>query len=70
MKNIVRGKIITILTLFLFCCGMCFTCYSQVVDDPGGGSDPDAVPISGIEWLLVAGGMLGARNIYKRFKKN
>ncbi|MEX2234239.1 MAG: hypothetical protein WD824_18890 [Cyclobacteriaceae bacterium] len=34
--------------------------------DPGG--DPD-VPISGIEWLLVAGGILGARKIYKNYKK-
>lgn len=34
--------------------------------DPGG--DPD-VPISGIEWLLLAGGLFGSGRIYRNFKK-
>jgi hypothetical protein len=34
--------------------------------DPGGGGDPDKVPITGIEYLLVSGGLLGG---YKLFKK-
>lgn len=65
-----QTKIYTIFCFFLFWVGTCLTCYSQVVDDPGGGTDPDAVPISGIEWLLVTGGILGVRSIYKRFKRD
>ncbi len=38
--------------------------YSQI-GDPGG--DPD-VPLTGIEWLLVAGGSLGLRKIYKNYR--
>jgi hypothetical protein len=45
---------------------------------PGGGGnpcpggepcDPENVPISGIEWLLAAGGLLGIRMARKRFKQ-
>lgn len=39
--------------------------YTQI-GDPG--EDP-GVPLTGIEWLLAAGGALGARRIYQRFKK-
>lgn len=36
---------------------------------PGdGGGDPD-VPISGLEWLLLSGGILGVRKMYRNFKK-
>ena len=35
---------------------------------PGGEPcDPD-VPITGIEWLLVAGGLFGARKIYRKIR--
>lgn len=40
--------------------------YSQI-GDPG--EDP-GIPISGIEWLLAAGGILGAKKIYQKFKKH
>jgi len=36
--------------------------------DPGG--DPDAVPITGIEFLLGAGALWGAKRIYNRSKEN
>lgn len=36
--------------------------------DPGGGGNPFDVPISGIAWLFVAGGIFGARAIYRRVK--
>ena len=35
---------------------------------PGGGGDPD-VPITGIELLLVAGGLLGVRKFIKSRRK-
>lgn len=35
---------------------------------PGGGAPP--VPITGIEWLLVAGGLLGARKLLMSRRKN
>ena len=31
---------------------------------PGGGGDPD-VPITGLEYLLIAGGILGAKRLIK-----
>jgi hypothetical protein len=36
--------------------------------DPGGGQDPD-IPISGIEWLLLAGGALGVKRFLSRKKE-
>ena len=36
--------------------------------DPGGGKNPFTTPISGIEWLLLAGGILGVRRIYQKLK--
>ena len=36
---------------------------------PGGDPPPATVPITGIEWLLLGGGVYGARQIYKRLKK-
>jgi len=37
--------------------------------DPNGGTKPGTVPITGIEWLLAAGGALGARQLWQRRKK-
>ena len=37
--------------------------------DPGGGGKP-GVPISGIEWLLLGGGLLGARKMISRISKS
>ncbi|MEX1240468.1 MAG: hypothetical protein WEB30_12145 [Cyclobacteriaceae bacterium] len=65
MKRITGKKEVTIICFFLLWCALATTGLSQP-GDPGG--DPD-VPISGIEWLLVAGGIFGARKIYNRIKK-
>ena len=35
---------------------------------PTGGGAPGSAPISGIEWLLLAGGLLGARKAFAKFK--
>lgn len=37
--------------------------------DPNDGAPPGEVPISGIEWLLVAGGIFGVRKIFHRIRK-
>jgi hypothetical protein len=47
-------------------------CFAQPPAEttPPGGDPPDPrVPISGIEWLLIGGGLLGARKAYAAFKK-
>ncbi len=34
---------------------------------PGGGGDPnDPVPITGVEWLLIAGAGFGAKKLYDK----
>lgn len=38
--------------------------YAQPTNPPGG--DPDKVPITGIEYLLVSGGLLGGYKLLKR----
>lgn len=48
---------------------MLFSTSTYIFAQPGPPPDPD-VPITGIEWLLVTGGIFGARKIYKRFKKD
>jgi hypothetical protein len=35
---------------------------------PNGGGKPGSVPISGIEWLLLAGGLLGGKKAIQRLK--
>jgi hypothetical protein len=53
-----------ILTLLIFCCT------TLAMAQPGEPGDPDEpVPITGIEILLAAGGLLGAKKIYDN-KKN
>lgn len=54
-------------------CAMIFALAIGAVAQPGSpqrGVDPDEAPISGIEWLLLGGGLLGARKAIQRFKKN
>jgi hypothetical protein len=59
MKKFLVGTIIIIL--------FSFKLYAQPGGGgPGGGGDPDAVPIGGLEILLLAGGALGVRNMLKR----
>ncbi|MGK7390742.1 MAG: hypothetical protein ACNS60_10330 [Candidatus Cyclobacteriaceae bacterium M2_1C_046] len=36
--------------------------------DPGGDPD-DPIPITGIEWLIAAGGLFGAKKIYDNRRK-
>jgi hypothetical protein len=43
--------------------------YAQV-GDPGGGEDPDEVPITGIEILIGAGGALGLKKLLNKRKKS
>jgi hypothetical protein len=57
-------KILSIIVLFLFV--VLGTEIQAQPPNPGGGDDPDKVPITGIELLLVSGGLLGG---YKLFKK-
>jgi hypothetical protein len=40
-------------------------CFSQPPGDPAGGVKPDTVPITGIEILIVAGGLLGIKRFLK-----
>lgn len=65
MRKISGEKKVTIVCFFLLWCALSTTGLSQP-GDPG--TDPD-VPISGIEWLLAAGGIFGARKIYNRIRK-
>lgn len=66
MIRIVKFKYFLAFCLFLLLMsGICEIAFAQP-GDPGGNPD---VPISGIEWLLITGGIFGARKIYKRIKK-
>lgn len=51
----------------LFVMGMACDLSAQP-PDPNGGGKPGTVPISGIEWLLLGGGILGLRKTYLAFK--
>lgn len=44
----------------------------NVFSQPGGGGSPgdNDVPITGIEWVLGAGALLGARKMYNRRKRS
>jgi hypothetical protein len=65
MKSIEGKKKRAMLCFFLLWAGFSMTAFGQP-GDPG--TDPD-VPISGIEWLLLGGGLLGVRKIFKRIQK-
>lgn len=52
-------------TFLLFGLGLTVTAFGQP-GSPGG--DPDAVPITGIEWLLIGGGLFGARSVYRKLR--
>jgi hypothetical protein len=56
-------RVFLIVVLFVFFAGG--LCYGQP-DPPGGGGNP--TPISGIEWLLLAGGVLGGKKIIQGLK--
>lgn len=67
MKRIaVRKKMLACLLVLglAFCASL--SALAQVgPGDPGGDDD---VPITGIEWLLLGGGALGARKIYLKYR--
>lgn len=65
MRILSGNKVAVIISFFLLWLGPSMHGLSQP-GDPGG--DPD-VPISGIEWLIVAGGIFGIRRVYNRLKK-
>ena len=58
-------RISFLVALLVFCYGSIF---SQVGPPPDPGGDPD-IPITGIEWLLIGGGLWGAKKIYDEKKK-
>lgn len=66
MRNGAGRKKTVVLFFVLLFWGMSVASFAQP-GDPG--TNPD-VPVTGIEWLLVAGGIFGARKIYNRIKKN
>lgn len=53
----------TLLALALLCMPL------LVSAQPGNPGDPD-VPITGIEWLIGGGAVLGVRNLWARFKSS
>ncbi len=72
-----------LLNFFVFFCvvmaiviitGMTLPAFAQIGGGnpcPGGEPcNPEDVPISGIEWLLVVGGLFGFRKIYHKFKRS
>ena len=64
-----------VIAALLIVAGYSYPLLAQV--GPGGGGNPcpggepcdPEVPIAGIEWLLLAGGLFGFRGIYKKFRK-
>lgn len=60
-----RFKKVLVVCSFIFFMGMSVSVFAQP-GDPG--DDPDEVPITGIEWLLIGGSMLGAKKVYDKFK--
>ncbi len=63
---IVNSKFVIVFSLFQLLIGQCEPAFAQP-SDPG--SDPD-VPIAGIEWLLVCGGLFGMSKMFRRLKKH
>jgi hypothetical protein len=57
-----KNRLLILLSLILFSVSFSFA-------QPGDGGGDSDVPITGIEWLLVAGGLFGAKKIHSRFKE-
>lgn len=57
----------TLLILLLLISGG-YNALAQPGSNPGGGVKP-GVPITGIEWVLGAGALIGARKMYKKHKR-
>lgn len=66
---------IGIVAALLIVAGISYPAFSQV--GPGGGGNPcpggppcdPEVPIAGIEWLLIIGGLFGFRRIFSKTRK-
>jgi len=58
-------------TIFFFLCivGLLLSHSTDVFGQPGNGTDPDQVPITGIEYLLGGGVAYGIRSLIKGRKK-
>lgn len=59
-----------ILNLLLCVVGLCLFQTTDVFGQPGDGTDPDQVPITGIEYLVGGGLLYGIRSLLKARKKN
>lgn len=57
------------LSILLFLLANGYFGVAQPGSNPGGGGKP-GVPISGIEWVLGAGALLGARKMYNKHKRS
>lgn len=57
-------KLILLLSLAM----MVVAVAAQPGGDPNGGGKPGVAPISGIEWLMLGGGLFGAIKSYFKFK--
>jgi hypothetical protein len=56
---------------FLIALAISTLCFSQPPGDPAGGVKPDdTVPITGIEILIIAGGLLGIKRFLKDKKSD
>lgn len=75
MKNFKRTGFYLLLALAVL---MLFASLQPAMGQPGGGGDPcpggppcdPDVPITGLEWLLAAGGALGIRAISARKRRS
>lgn len=58
-KNLSHRNVLAFFIFVACYLGLSAVGFAQI-GDPGGGDD---VPITGIEWLLAAGGVLGVRKV-------
>jgi hypothetical protein len=58
----------TLLILLLLISGS-YRALAQPGSNPGGGVKP-GVPITGLEWVLGAGALIGARKMYNKHKRS
>lgn len=59
------SNVLTIFVVVTMASGLCIA--QPGGGGPGGGATP--APLSGIEWLLLSGGIFGASRIYRNFRK-
>lgn len=65
----IRHKAASFLVM-LFFISLGFVGFAQPTDPGGDPFDPtDPVPITGVEWLLIAGGAYGVKRLYDKRSK-